>query len=53
MTHVSRASALTFAYIDLDPECTAGLYTMLESFEPEHSPDQHYGSVCDGADGAR
>jgi len=47
-----RPFRLPRRYLDLRPDCTAGLYRMLEGFAPVPVDDEHVGGICEGARGA-
>jgi len=39
-------------WLDFEPKCSAGIYTMLETFAGEDPVRDRYGAVCDGARGS-
>ncbi len=50
-THDERFE-LDRPWVDFEPHCSAGIYTMLETFSGEDPVRDRYGAVCDGARGS-
>jgi hypothetical protein len=50
-THDERFT-LERPWVDFEPKCSAGIYTMLETFSGEDPVADRYGAICDGARGS-
>jgi len=50
-THDERFT-LERPWVDFEPKCSAGIYTMLETFSGEDPVSDRYGAICDGARGS-
>ena len=50
-THDERFE-LERPWVDFEPKCSAGIYTMLETFSGEDPVRDRYGAICDGARGS-